>query len=426
MASYRTLYTVIVAFLHASLKLISPAFPKLRMFFSARKHLFADLENKTGSLPENRPRIWVHAASAGEFEQARPILAEIRKARPDALFFLSFLSDSGYSVYRNYKDAAAVFYHPVDSPQNARMTVSLIKPHVVVVMRYDFWPNHLYAAKQHGAVLILAAAVLRKQNHYSRPFVKEFYSYVFSLFDTIFTVSDSDRTHFADVFGRKDAVKAGDPRFDQVKLRSTDTGKIDSLAGFYTDRTVLVGGSTWEKDETLLLPAYLSLDGALSMILAPHDVSTANILRIENELDSAGLPHARLSALPADFTADRILVIDRIGLLAELYSIAAFAYVGGGFGVNVHNTLEPAVYGIPVMFGPRHHNSPEAEELATIGGATVIRDKASLIDVLRKLLHNPDARHEQGMIAGRYVQSRLGASAKFARRILDSVSGLNG
>ena len=426
MASYRKLYTVIVAFLSALLKLISPAFPKVRLFFSVRKNLFADLEKKTGSLPDNRPRIWVHASSAGEFEQSRPVLAEVRKACPDALVFLSFFSDSGYNLYRNCSDATIVFYHPVDSPRNARKTVSLIGPDVVMVMRYDFWPNHLHAAKKQGAALILAAAVLRQKNRYSKPLIRELYRSVFSLFDLIFTVSDNDRKRFAETFGIQNAITAGDPRFDQVKARSVDTGKIDRLAGFYKNRTVLIGGSTWEKDENLLLPAYLSLSDALEMILAPHDVSTSNIVRLEKELDSAGIASARLSALSDNFSAKRVLIIDHIGLLAELYSIASIAYVGGGFGINVHNTLEPAVYGIPVLFGPRHHNSPEAIELASIGGATVVDDNASLLETLRNLVDHPEAQQEQGRIAGRYVQSRLGASAKIARTILKPLSGLNG
>ena len=421
MAPQLFLYNTIVPLLAGSLKLFSPAFPRLRTFFKARKDLFAELEKNAGNPAEKKPRLWVHAASAGEFEQTRPIIAEIKKARPEVSIFISFQSESGFTLYRNYTDAKAVFYHPVDTKKNAEKTVALIRPDVVMVMRYDFWPNHLYAAKKHGATLILAAAVLQEHSVYFKPFARQFYHYVFSLFDSIFTVSDEDQKRFAKTFNRKDALQAGDPRFDQVLQRSSRTDRIDHLKKYYADSPVLVAGSTWEKDEKLLFRAYASLAEKLGMIVAPHDVSPENILRLEKKLSSDGIPFTRNSSLPEDFSANRVLIIDRIGLLAELYALAAIAYVGGGFGVNVHNTIEPAVYGIPVLFGPNHHNSPEAEKLAEKGGATVIHDDLSLLHTLNKLVDSPLEREKQGIIAGNYVRNRLGASCRVAEKILNTI-----
>ena len=425
MALQLILYNTIVPLLAGSLKLFSRVFPRLQTFLQVRKNLFAELEKAVGYPAEKKPRIWIHAASAGEFEQARPIIAEVKKARPDASIFISFQSDSGYSVYHNYPDAAAVFYHPVDTKQNAEKTVALIRPDAVMVMRYDFWLNHLHAAKKEGAFLILAAAVLQEHSIYFKPFVRQFYHSVFSLFDCICTVSEKDRERFATTFGRKDALQTGDPRFDQVLKRSENTGKVENLKKFYSETTVLVAGSTWQKDEELLFPAYTALAEHLSMILVPHDVSPVNIARIESSLEAAGIPCAKISSLPDDFSAKQVLVVDKTGLLAELYALAKIAYVGGGFGVNVHNTLEPAVYGIPVLFGPNHHNSPEAEELVEIQAATEIRDRGSLVHALRKLLENPDSGEAQGSIAGSFVQDRLGASQTVAEKILSSIDSVN-
>ncbi len=426
MAPQLIFYNTIVPFLAGSLKLLGPLFPRLQTFFRVRKNLFQELEKiAAANHAEKSPRIWIHAASAGEFEQARPIIAEVKKARPDASIFISFQSDSGYTVYQNYADARAVFYHPVDTMENAEKTVALIRPDVVMVMRYDFWLNHLYASKKKGAILILAAAVLREHSIYLKPFVREFYQYLFSLFDAIYTVSNDDRKRFAKTFRRNDTLKAGDPRFDQALQRSGNTDRIGHLKKHYEGTTLLVAGSTWEKDENLLLPAYISLAGYLSMILVPHDVSRNNITRLEKNLESAKIPFARLSSLPDDFSADRVLIVDRVGLLAELYALAKITYVGGGFGVNVHNTLEPAVYGIPVLFGPKHHNSPEAEELVKIAGATEIHDNASLLHALRRLVENPGERKAQGRIAGSFVQSRLGASKTVAAKLLNSINGLS-
>lgn len=422
MAPQLILYNTIVPILAGSLKMLGPFFPRLQTFFRVRKNLFHELEKVAAADPEQQsPRIWIHAASAGEFEQARPIIAEIKKARPDASVFISFQSDSGYTVYRKYADAKGVFYHPVDTRENAAKTVSIIRPDVLMVMRYDFWLNHLDAAKKHGATLILAAAVLREHSAYDKPFARRFYRHVFSLFDTIYTVSEEDRKRFAERFGRNDAIRAGDPRFDQALQRSRNTDKIRHLKEKYAGSTLLVAGSTWEKDENLLIAAYTTLAEKLDMILVPHDVSGNNINRLEKNLESAGIPYAKLSSLPENFSAERVLIIDSIGLLAELYALAAIAYVGGGFGVNVHNTLEPAVYGIPVLFGPKHHNSPEAEDLTDIGAATEIRDEGSLLTALEKLVHDPAARKLQGEKADSYVQQRLGASKTVAEKILATI-----
>jgi len=422
MAPQLFLYNTIVPLVAGSLKLLSPAFPRLRTFFDVRKSVFTELEQSVAEKKDSEFRVWVHAASAGEFEQSRPIIAALKKSRPDLSVFVSFQSDSGYSVYRNYPDAVAVWYHPVDTKENAKKTVALIRPDVVVIMRYDFWLNHLLAAKKSGALLFLVAAVLQDRSIYGKPVIRQFYRQVFSLFDYIYTVSEKDREHFATLFGRNDAVKAGDPRFDQVVQRSSNTTKIDNLAACYAEKPLLVAGSTWERDEEILLPAYMTLADKLSLILVPHDVSPGNIERLEQMLRSSGISSARISALPEDFSSNKVLVVDKIGLLAELYTLAGIAYVGGGFGVNVHNTLEPAVYSIPVLFGPNHHNSPEAEELVRIHAATVIPDRDTLADTLKKLLNNPEARASQGSLAGSFVKERLGASQTVAKKILNSIT----
>ncbi|MCW8819193.1 MAG: hypothetical protein OQK61_02610 [Ignavibacteriaceae bacterium] len=422
MAPQLFLYNALVPLLAGSLKLFSQAFPRLRTFFDVRKNMFKELEQSVAEKKDSEFRVWIHAASAGEFEQSRPIIAALKKSRPDIAIFVSFQSDSGYSVYRNYPDAAAVWYHPVDTKQNAKKTVALIRPDVVVIMRYDFWPNHLLAAKKSGALLFLVAAVLQDRSIYGKPLVRQFYRQVFSLFDYIYTVSEKDRERFATLFGRNDALTAGDPRFDQVVQRSANTSKIDTLAACYAGKLLLVAGSTWERDEEILLPASMELAGKLSLILVPHDVSPDNISRLERMLDASGISFSRLSSLPEDFSSNSVLVVDTVGLLAELYTLAGIAYVGGGFGVNVHNTLEPAVYGIPVLFGPNHHNSPEAEELVRITAATVIPDRDTLADTLRKLVDNPDARALQGRLAGSFVQERLGASQTVAKKILNSIT----
>jgi len=405
-------YTLLTPPLSGTVHLLSALHPKLRTFFAVRQTLFHDLEQKLKTLPDSSFRLWVHAASVGEFEQARPVIAALKAKHPNLLLFVSFLSDSGYNARKNFADATEVFYLPTDTPANARKLVALLKPDVLLLMRYDFWPNHLMEAKKYGATLILAAAVLQAKSPYFNPLLKSFYHDIFHLFDHIYTVAAKDTLAFRERFSCPQAETAGDPRFDQVLLRSRNTAKVAHLQPLYNNRTVLVAGSVWERDELLLIPAWQELATHPSLVLVPHQVDQENMERLYHALNNRSLAYVPVSDLTDNFNPDKeILVIDQTGYLAELYAIASFAYVGGGFGVNVHNTLEPAVYGIPVLFGPRHHNSPEAEELVAAGGAQVVRNQQELAVALQTLSDTIAERRERGSAAANFVQERTGATA---------------
>ena len=405
-------YTTFFPLILGTARVLSPLHPKLRTFFQVRNGLFDTLEHKINHLSPSAFRVWIHAASVGEFEQARPIIAALKEKRPDITFFVSFLSDSGYNMRKNFPDAAAVFYLPIDTQANAKKLVSLLKPDILLLMRYDFWPNHLLEAKKYGTKLILAAAVLQENAPYFKPVVKKFYRSIFHLFDKIYTVSLKDTLAFREIFLCPQAQTAGEPRFDQVFTRSKNSSRVDHLKLFFEHKTVLVAGSVWEKDVTLLLTAWQELEKRPSLILVPHEVYPEHMARLCHELQKRSLAFVRASTRDEKFDPDReVLVIDQIGYLVELYSLASIAYVGGGFGVNVHNTLEPAVYGIPVLFGPRCHNSPEAEALADTGGATVIYDHTTLSTALNILMTNIAERKRKGEIAATFVQERTGATA---------------
>ncbi|MFZ4525358.1 MAG: 3-deoxy-D-manno-octulosonic acid transferase [Chlorobium sp.] len=412
------LYTFFSPLFPGIARLFSPLHPKLKTFFRVRKGLFEELEQKISSITLAPFRLWVHAASVGEFEQARPIIAALKERHPELTLFVSFLSDSGYNARKNFPDAVAVFYLPTDTCANARKLVSLLKPDVLLLMRYDFWPNHLLEAKRQGTTLILAAAVLRENAQYFKPVLKGFYKTIFHLFDHLYTVSAKDTIAFREIFNCQQAETAGDPRFDQVLLRSRNCAKVDHLKPLFENRTVLVAGSVWDRDEMLLLPAWQELEERPSLILVPHEVNAENMARLYHELQNRSLAYTPVSSLSDTFDPEReILVIDQTGYLVELYSLASIAYVGGGFGVNVHNTLEPAVYNIPVLFGPNCHNSPEAEELVAAGGATIIHDVRELGAALKTLTIDSSQREKSGKSAGRFVQERTGATTLIAESI---------
>ncbi len=412
------LYTFFSPLFPGIAKLFSPLHPKLKTFFTVRKELFEELKEKIDNLPSATFTLWVHAASVGEFEQARPIIAALKEKHPEITLFVSFLSDSGYNARHNFPDASAVFYLPADTRANARKLVSLLKPDVLLLMRYDFWPNHIMEAKKQGTTLLLAAAVLQENAAYFKPILKGFYKTIFHLFDHLYTVSARDTMAFREIFNCQQAETAGDPRFDQVFLRSRNSAKVDHLKPLFENRTVLVAGSVWDRDEMLLLPAWQGFEKRPSLILVPHEVNSENMARLYRELQNRSLAYVPVSSLSETFDPEReILVIDQTGYLVELYSLASIAYVGGGFGVNVHNTLEPAVYNIPVLFGPNCHNSPEAEALVAAGGAAIIHDVRELSAALKTLTTNSAQREKSGTAAGKFVQERTGATTLIAECI---------
>jgi 3-deoxy-D-manno-octulosonic-acid transferase len=411
-------YTRFAPMLLGAARLFSDLHPKLRIFFRVRKRLFDELEQKIQKLSPSSFTLWVHAASVGEFEQARPVIAALKEKHQNITIFVSFLSDSGYNARKNFPDASAVFYLPPDTPANAKRLLSLIRPDVLLLMRYDFWPNHLLEAKKCGVKLILAAAVLQQDSPYFKPVLKAFYRSIFQLFDRIFTVSEQDTIAFRQIFNCQQAETAGDPRFDQVFLRSRNCARVDHLKPLFENHTVLVAGSVWEKDEDLLLAAWNELDEHPSLILVPHEVNPENMARLFRKLQNLSLDFMAVSALTKTFDPERqILVIDQTGYLAELYSLASIAYVGGGFGVNVHNTLEPAVHSIPVLFGPRYHNSPEAEGLVAAGGAMVMHDQQELFAALKTLTTDTAQRKKSGTNAGRFVKKSTGATTVITESI---------
>ncbi len=424
LAAYRTLSPL----LPSLLRLLSPRIASLKKFGELRKGLFADIESRLRRCPKPACRLWVHASSVGEFEQARPVVAELKRRLPGLDVVVSFLSDSGYEARKDYAAAAAVFYLPLDTPANARKLVELVRPDIFMLMRYDFWPNHLEAIRRSGAKMVLAAAALPPGSAYFNPLLKGFYRSLFALFDAIFTVEGRDREAFRSEFGCSNVVQAGDPRFDQVdERRRLSDERAARLKPMFRGRRVLVAGSTWEADEAVLLPSWLPLRDRLSLVVVPHKVERPNIDRILQLLRSRGLEAVTISSIGDSFEPERqVLVVDQTGYLAELYTIASLAYVGGGFGVNVHNTIEPAVHGIPVLFGPNHRKSPEALGLIENGGATVVTGEAELRSALERFAGHPTIIREAGVRAGEYVRVRLGATRTVADAMARMCPGQEG
>ncbi|MCG3118052.1 MAG: 3-deoxy-D-manno-octulosonic acid transferase [bacterium] len=399
-------------------------FDKIRLGRLGRRNLFENLARQLERQKNSGPRFWIHASSMGEYEQARPLLQEIKQRFPGAVRILTFFSPSAYANINHANiPAEVVSYLPFDSWRNARRFMNLAKPAGALIIRHDFWPNHLWAAKQCGvAVLLVNASVsanARSWRH--RPLVRHFNRAVFDTFDAICAVSPAAAASLTPLIRSPERLTiTGDSRHDQVLFRAQSKKLDEVLPENWRDGSpMFVAGSTWPSDEEVLLPAFVAvrqLLPSLRLILVPHEPTPAHLAQLETQLADLNLLSVRLSQLTAkenkrpDFLP--VLLVDRIGILASLYSAGQVAFVGGSFGPGVHSILEAAVHGVPVLVGPRFHNSPEAVELYAQKILTAVADARACEQALLALWQNAAHRQKQGEQHRAFVLARCGASAK--------------
>jgi 3-deoxy-D-manno-octulosonic-acid transferase len=419
-----TFYNVIVVpVLYLGVKIAGLYNPKVRRGIEGRERIFEELIVNSAAIQKSNKLVWFHSSSLGEFEQAKPIIEELKKNK-EINILVTFFSPSGYDNSRKYPFADLVSYLPFDTKANAAKFIMIAKPNLAVLMRYDLWPNHIWAMRSFNIPIFLVDATMKKTSRRKFSFLKNFHKYLFRDLTKILTVSQSDADEFKD-FGCTDKqVKAvGDTRFDRVyqrsiTARSRNLLKIDLFKG----KKILVAGSTWEADEDVILPAFSRLaryDSNVILIIAPHEPTVINLEKIENEF-SGDLATIRFSSMN-NYNGERVIIIDSIGILLTLYTYADAAFVGGSFKQNIHNVLEAAVYGIPVLFGPKIDNSQETKELLKLGGGILIRNKKEAYRNLRMLFSNDALRKEKGAISYNYVQKNLGATEKILREINQAI-----
>jgi len=407
-------------------------FAKIRVGIIGRKQLFTELTAQLASVTDSAPRFWIHASSMGEYEQARPLLQEINRRFPAAVRVLTFFSPSAYAnIKRANIPAEVVSYLPFDSIQNARRFIRIINPAAAIIIRHDFWPNHLWEARRHGAAILLTNASVsanaRSLRHW--PFVRHFNRAVFDTFNTICAVSESAAGSLKPLVRYPERlVVTGDSRYDQVLFRS-QSKKIDEVlpANWRDGSPLFVAGSTWPSDEEILLPAFIAVRSklpALRMILVPHEPTSEHLAQLENQLHNVALASARLSEEERLAKKDaQVLLIDRIGILAIVYSAGQAAFVGGSFGPGVHSVLEAAVHGVPVIVGPRFKNSPEAMALFDQRFLTSVSDAQTCQQALADFFQNPALQQSRGAQHRKFVLARCGASAKMIGQLIIAMGG---
>ena len=358
----------------AGLHLAARFSPKARLIIEGRK----DTPLRLGRLDAARPVVWFHASSLGEFEQGRPLMEAVRRTHPEYQILLSFFSPSGYTVRQDYAGADVVVYLPSDRSSSVRRFLDLARPSKAIFIKYDFWPTMLYELQERGIPTYLISAIFRPDQLFFRPWGK-WYLRLLTLFERLY-VQDEDSCQLLQRHGITAVSVAGDTRFDRVIEIASAARAIPEAASL--EGKVLVAGSTWPEDEAILLPYFNRLDSEYKLIIAPHEIHEEHLQAIEAQLTR---PSMRYSQLQAGATGDYdCLIIDCFGLLSSIYRYGRYAWVGGGFGKSVHNTLEAAVYGIPVFFGPEVHKHREVRELIQRGLGFILHSEEDFAALLQR------------------------------------------
>lgn len=365
--------------------------------------------------PEER-WIWVHAASLGEFEQGRPLIERIRTEHPELKIALTFYSPSGYEVRKNYNGADLVAYLPADTPRAMRRFIDALNPELAVIVKYEFWRNMLRELRRRNIPVILISAIFRPGQLFFKPW-GGWYRKALRCFSHMY-VQDEGSRKLLESIGLRNVTVAGDTRFDRVTDIMKGTHEIPALDAFTAGGTrfTIVFGSSWSADEEIYFPWLRKHQGGVKAVIAPHEFDTARLEKMRTLLSPMRtLLLSEVEKNPSAATDADVLIIDCFGLLSSAYRYGSMAYVGGGFGTGIHNINEAAVYGIPVVFGPRHQKFLEAGELINAGGGFSISEPEEFNRLMDgagkdKGLTDPERRNRAGDAAGAYIRSKLGAT----------------
>ncbi len=371
--------------------------PKAKLWVKGRKNWKAQLKK---AIPENAAVTWFHCASLGEFEQARPIIEAYKKALPESFILLSFFSPSGYEIRKNYSLADFICYLPADFISNAKDFVSIAKPQKAIFVKYEFWYNFLQALRDADCSTYLIAARFRSD----QPFFQWYGSWFKKQLNNFYCIhlQDENSAQMLQQTGYSNFTVSGDPRFDRVTQNAKQTEELPEIKLWLNGRSCMVAGSAWPADEQIFFP----WQNQRALIIAPHEIDEAHLTSIEKEAGASIIRYSELIKQPN--LASNVLLIDNIGMLMRIYSMAEFAFVGGGFGSGLHNILEPAAFGIPVVFGLKHEKFPEAQALIDAGGGLSVSSRSDFLQFLDHI--EKDNNKSMAENALRFVRLHTGAT----------------
>lgn len=405
------LYNLIVLFAEFLLKITALFSTKMKLFVDGRKLVFPVLEQK---IKPTDKTIWFHAASLGEYEQGLPVIEKIKEQFPSHKIALTFFSPSGYEVRKNNTVADVTVYLPLDSKKNAQRFLKLVHPDLVFFIKYEYWPNYLSELKKLNTKTYLISGILR-QNQLFFKWYGGFYRDALKAFTYFFVQNESSKNLLQQI-GKTNVAVSGDTRFDRVAKILEKDNLLDFISDFKDNTLTIVVGSSWPKDEDLVVDFINSNAFNVKFIIAPHNIKDEQIQQLKNSITKKTVLFSeREGKQLADFD---VFIIDTIGILTKIYSYADIAYVGGGFGnPGVHNVLEPATFGVPILIGPNYSHFAEAIALVNMEACIAVSNQKELNEALENLIRNDDIRHEKGHMCSTFVQMNKGATAIILKHI---------
>ncbi|MGO4819219.1 3-deoxy-D-manno-octulosonic acid transferase [Flavobacterium sp. W22_SRS_FP1] len=397
-------YNIVMQITGLLLKLIALFSSKIKLFVEGRKNVFVVLEQK---IKASDRTIWFHAASLGEYEQGLPVIEKIKTEYPSHKIVITFFSPSGYEVRKNNVVADATVYLPIDTKRNARKFVKIVHPEMAFFIKYEYWLNYLNELKAKNTPTYLISGIFRKNQMFFK-WYGGFYRKALDGFSYFFVQNESSKKLLLDL-GKSNVAVSGDTRFDRVSAILEKDNSLEYISQFKDNTLTIVIGSSWPKDETLLLDFINKNEFNVKFIIAPHNIKDNQIAVLRSSITKKTVLFSEMEGKNlADFD---VFIIDSIGILTKIYSYADIAYVGGGFGnPGVHNLLEPATFGIPIVIGPNYSHFAEATALVNMGGCHSISTKKDLNDTFKDLILNDALRNEKGHICSTFVLMNKGAT----------------
>ena len=414
------MYRAFLVIYSAGIYIVSIWNKKAKWWIEGRRNFFENLEKSY--IPSTQKKVWMHCASLGEFEQGKPVLKKIIEHYPLASVVITFFSPSGYEIAKNDKDFKQVFYLPIDSRSNAQKLLTVFKPDLILWVKYEYWFYYLQEIKNKNIPLLLISGVYRNDQIFFK-WYGNFYRKILKNFTHFFVQNSSSKEILKKLISEKNITLSGDTRCDRVINISENFIEVPGIAEFCRSNIIIVAGSTWEDDEAEWTH-FVKTPTEIKFIIAPHEIDEENLADVKKEFSNSVFYSEwidNISTNSHDYTNINCLIIDNIGMLSRLYKYATVTYVGGGFGYNgLHNILEAAVYGKPVIFGPEYDKNFEAEELIDCSGAISIVTALELEKVINNLLNNKSEIEARGNAAKNYVYKNAGASQKIINYIQEN------
>ncbi|WP_406845229.1 3-deoxy-D-manno-octulosonic acid transferase [Flavobacterium soyae] len=398
------LYNLAVSLAAFFLKIVALFSPKIKLFVEGRKNVFSILEEK---INPNDKTIWFHSASLGEYEQGLPVIEKIKEKYPSHKIIVTFFSPSGYEVRKNNTAADVTVYLPLDTKRNAKRFLKLVHPEFAFFIKYEFWLNYLKELEKNKTPAYLISGIFRDSQMFFK-WYGGFYRKALKAFTYFFVQNESSKQKI-EAIGFKNVVVSGDTRFDRVAAILERDNSLDYIKNFKNNQQTIVIGSSWPKDEVLIAEYINQAPENVKFIIAPHNIKTDQITNLKSQITkSTVLFSEKENKNLSDYN---VFIIDTIGLLTKIYSYGTIAYVGGGFGnPGIHNILEPAAFGIPIVIGPNYSNFAEAVSLVGLGGCMTITNVSELKEILNRLLTDKTFLKEKSQICESFIQDNKGAS----------------